>query len=102
MKTPLLLALSLVFALAAATPASAYCGVIEKSASGKTVQIAQKRANKAMKYEVQKLKRQNGAKLQLDARQVACIAGALAIDANGNQTEGDSSCTLTQPFCVNP
>ena len=44
----------------------------------------------------------DGRKLVLSQRQAACVGGALAIDANGNETVGPSSCTVTQPFCVNP
>lgn len=95
-------ALPLLATLAFTTPASAWCGVIEKSATNKNVRKANFRANSAVDVQVRKLRRENGRKLVLSERQSACVGGALAIDANGNETAGPSSCTVTQPFCVNP
>jgi hypothetical protein len=82
--------------------AGAYCGVIQKHGMGATVGIAQNHANMQMNKAVQKLKVQYPVKLQLDARQVSCLGGAVAIGTNGKKIEGDPSCTVTQPFCINP
>lgn len=95
-------ALPLLAALALATPASAWCGAIEQTATNKNVQKANVRANHAVDKQVRKLRRENGRKLVLSERQSACVGGALAIDANGNEVVGPSRCTVTQPFCVNP
>ena len=101
MKRQLLIA---AFAAALLLPAEAhaFCGVIQEQGASKWLKKAQKIANRRVTEKVHALKGQYGKKLQLDARQVACLGGALAIDANGNQIEGDSSCTVTQGFCVNP
>ncbi|MFO1034339.1 MAG: hypothetical protein U1E15_09790 [Hyphomicrobiales bacterium] len=97
-----LLIVSVAAALLLPAEAHAFCGFMQEQGMAKSVKKAQKIANRRATEKVQALKRQYGKKLQLDARQVACLGGALAIDANGNQIEGDSSCTVTQGFCVNP
>jgi hypothetical protein len=83
-------------------PAQAYCGVLEKSALAGTVKKATRLANNAINREDRKLRRQNGMKYVPSERSVACVGGAVAIDANGNQIAGKPSCTVTMPFCVNP
>jgi hypothetical protein len=85
-----------------AQTAQAFCGVIQESASARTTDKALRRADKAVRKAVRVLQRQHGSKLVLDEGSRSCIGGALAIDANGVETEGQPSCTLTQPFCVNP
>ncbi len=84
------------------TPAAAWCGAIEQSYTSHNVQKANTRANRAVDRQVRRLMRENGRKLVLSERQSACVGGALAIDANGNEIVGPSRCTVTQPFCVNP
>ena len=88
--------------LLTATEAAAFCGVIQESAQHMNASKASKIATKRVNAKVKALKRQHGNKLALDERQAACIGGALAIDASGNETVGPSSCTITQGFCVNP
>lgn len=82
--------------------AHAFCGVIQQSATAKSVGRATKQANRAVDAQVRPLKRTHRAKLQLDERQVACTGGSVGIDANGNQIFGKPTCTVTQGFCVNP
>ncbi|NMD07332.1 MAG: hypothetical protein GYA66_05065 [Phyllobacteriaceae bacterium] len=105
MKLPSLFAAALLgtAALAAtATPSFAFCGVIEESASSYKVRVAVRTADRQADRKIRQLFRQHGRKLVLDKRVKSCVGGALAIDANGNQTEGPSRCTTTVPFCVNP
>ncbi len=90
-------------ALGLASPeAFASCGVIQKSATAKSTQRATSRAESQVRDEVRKLRSKHGKKLQLDEKQVACLGGAVAIDANGKEIVGQPSCTVTQPFCINP
>lgn len=82
--------------------ALAFCGAIQESATARTTEKALGRADRAIRKQVRELKRQHGRKLQLDEAQKACVGGSVGIDANGNQVTGNPSCTITQPFCVNP
>ncbi len=82
--------------------ASAFCGVIQETATARNVNKALQRAQKAVNRKIKPLRRENGSKLQLDEAQKSCIGGALAVDENGVETEGRPSCTVTQSFCVNP
>lgn len=82
--------------------ANAFCGVIQQSAVGKTVNKARHKANKLANQQIKPLYRQHGKKLVVEAKQYACLGGAVAIDSNGNQVVGNPSCTVTVPFCVNP
>ena len=82
--------------------AEAACGVIQKSATASTAQKATKKAVTKVKWETTQLKWKHGKKLVLSEREVACLGGAAYVDAQGKQHYGDPSCTVTQPFCVNP
>ena len=84
------------------TQAQAFCGVIQKSATASSAAKASWRAQRDVRREVRPLMRQYGHKLQLDQQSVACVGGAVAVDADGNQIYGKPSCTVTQSFCVNP
>ena len=84
------------------TGAQAFCGVIQKSATAGSTAKASWRAQRDVRREVRPLMRQYGPKLQLSEQSVACVGGAAAIDADGNEMYGKPSCTVTQPFCVNP
>jgi hypothetical protein len=84
------------------TNAFAFCGVIQESASARTANKALRRADTVVRKQVRSLRRQHGQKLQLSERQSSCVGGGVGIDANGNQITGNPSCTVTQPFCVNP
>jgi|GEM_PF-2323464 len=89
-------------ALLQAAGAEAACAVIQKSASASTAQKAAKRAILLINRELRPLKRKHGKKLVLSEREAACLGGAAYVDAQGKQHYGDPSCTVTQPFCVNP
>jgi len=82
--------------------ANAYCGVIQESASAKNVKQARKRANQKVNRQIYDLRKKNGKKLVVEAKSIACLGGAVAIDSNGKQIVGNPSCTVTAPFCVNP
>jgi hypothetical protein len=84
------------------TSARAFCGIIQESATASTAERAVYRADRKVNRQVRALKRQHREKLQLDERAKQCLGGGIAIDANGNQIVGKPSCTVTQPFCVNP
>ena len=88
-------------ALAPST-AEAWCGVLQYSGRGKTVEAAIAKAEVPLRKQVRKLRRQNGDKLRLDSKSVECTGGAVAIDGFGRQTIGRPTCTLTQGFCVRP
>jgi len=51
---------------------------------------------------VRPLKRKHKKKLQLSEREAACLGGGAYIDTMGKERYGKPSCTVTQPFCVNP
>jgi hypothetical protein len=90
-------------AMGIASPqALASCGVIQKSATAKSVKQATSRAESKVRSDIRPLRAKHGKKLQLDQKQVACVGGGVAVDANGNQIVGKPSCTVTQPFCINP
>jgi uncharacterized protein YggE len=90
-------------AMGMASPqALASCGVIQKSATAKSAKQATNRAESRVKSEIKTLRAAHGKKLQLDQKQVACVGRGVAVDANGNQIVGQPSCTVTQPFCINP
>ncbi len=82
--------------------AFAFCGVIQESATARTAGKASLRAQNAVRHQVRKLRRQYGPKLQAEQASLACLGGAVAIDANGNQVVGRPSCTATVAYCVNP
>jgi hypothetical protein len=82
--------------------AFAFCGVIQETSSGKNVARAGQKAKQEVKHKVKKLRQQHGNKLQVEPTNLACVGGAVAIDANGNQVAGQPSCTATASFCVNP
>ena len=82
--------------------ANAFCGVIQESATGKTAEIAMRKARHAVKRQVRQLRNQYGRKLQVEDPSVACLGGAAAIDANGHEIYGDPSCRVTTGYCVNP
>ncbi|MBG1231116.1 hypothetical protein [Aestuariivirga litoralis] len=84
------------------TEVFAYCGVLEQQASAKTTERAVQKAERRINDQVRQLKRKSKNKLVLSEPATSCLGGALAVDANGNQIEGQPSCTVTQPFCVNP
>jgi hypothetical protein len=84
------------------TDAQAFCGVIQKSGTAKSAGKAQSRAQREVSWELRKLRKQYKRKLQLSEQSVACVGGAVAVDANGNEIVGNPSCTVTQPYCVNP
>ena len=89
-------------ALLWATGAEAFCAVIQKSATASTAQRATSRAVQLVNRELRPIKRKHGKKLVLSEREAACLGGAAYIDAMGKQHYGKPSCTVTQPFCVNP
>lgn len=93
---------ALLLLFASTEVAQAFCGVIQQSATAKSVAKATRQANRAVDAQVRPLKRTHRAKLQLDQRNVACTGGGVGIDANGNQIFGKPTCTVTQSFCVNP
>lgn len=97
-----LCALVLPCTLLLTAPAYAYCGVIQETAQAKNVAKAARKADEQVLRKVKVLRRENGKKLELDAKNSACVGGAISIDASGKQVEGSPSCTVTQPFCVNP
>lgn len=82
--------------------AFAFCGVIQESATAKTAERASLKARNAVRHKLIPLRDQYGNKLQVDEPSLACLGGAVAIDANGNQLVGKPSCTATLSFCVNP
>ena len=88
-------------ALAPST-AEAYCGMLQYSGRGKTVEAAIAKANVQLQKQVRKLRKQSGLKLRLDSKSIECTGGAVAIDKSGRQTIGRPTCTLTQGFCVRP
>ena len=98
--------LSTLIAISATVVAShaafAFCGVIEESAIGRTVEKASAKASRAAHEKVRPLRQQYGAKLKVEPLTLACLGGAVAIDANGNQIVGKPSCRATVAFCVNP
>ena len=96
------LALSFFSTILLQSQALAFCGVIQEAATARTTEKALSRADKSVKKKVRSLRKQHGEKLQLDEAQKACVGGGVGIDANGNQIVGNPSCTITQPFCVNP
>jgi hypothetical protein len=102
LKRAAAVSLPLLTAIAFATPSFSFCGVVEHSASHRKVQKANALANKGANKKVKSLKKEYGAKLVLNERQVGCVGGAVSIDANGNQLSGPATCTATQGFCVNP
>ena len=82
--------------------AFAFCGVIQESATARTAERASQKAQNAVRQKINKLRRQHGHKLQAEEASLACLGGAVAIDANGNEMVGKPSCTATVSFCVNP
>lgn len=82
--------------------AFAFCGVIQESATAKTAARASMKAQNAVRHKIQKLRAQYRHKLQAEEANLACLGGAVAIDADGNQMVGKPSCTATVSFCVNP
>lgn len=88
--------------LASATPSLAFCGTMQETATGHNVKAASNKANRAIDRKAKQLRRQYRKKLVLSPKQVACVGGAVSIDANGNEIVGKPSCTATLPFCVNP
>lgn len=82
--------------------AFAFCGVIQESDSARTAERASQKAHNAVRYKINKLRSQYGSKLKAERASLACLGGAVAIDANGNQIVGKPSCTATVAFCVNP
>ena len=82
--------------------ASAFCGVIQESATAKTAERASLKAQNAVGRQIRKLRAQYRHKLQAEEANLACLGGAVAIDADGNQMVGKPSCTATVAFCVNP
>jgi hypothetical protein len=99
---PFYAAALLITAFISVTGAEAACAVIQKSATASTAQKATQRAISLINRELKPLKRQHGKKLVLSQRAVACLGGAASIDVYGTQHYGNPSCTVTQPFCVNP
>jgi hypothetical protein len=94
--------MALLAIVAAAPEAQAFCGVTEASANAQSAERASKLAQRELRKEARKLRRQYGRKLVLEQPAMACKGGAIAIDANGNEIIGNASCTATQGFCVNP
>jgi hypothetical protein len=88
--------------LALPADAFAFCGVIEEHATASTADRAIQKAERQVRRQVKQLSWQHRNKLVLSDKSSSCVGGALAIDANGQQIEGKPSCTITQPFCVNP
>ena len=86
----------------ASSTAFAFCGVIQESAVGNTAARASQKAKDEVRQKVRNLRRQYGYKLKLENPNLACLGGAVAIDANGNEMVGKPSCTATVSFCVNP
>lgn len=97
-----LCALILPCALLLTAPAYSYCGVIQETAQAKNAARAARKAESQLRHKVKILKRENGKKLALDKKSSACVGGAISIDASGKEVVGFPSCTVTQPFCVNP
>ncbi len=87
---------------ATSNTAFAFCGVIQESATARNAEKASHRARDAVHRKLKKLRNQYGYKLQVEEPSLACLGGAVAIDANGNQLIGKPSCTATVSFCVNP
>jgi isoaspartyl peptidase/L-asparaginase-like protein (Ntn-hydrolase superfamily) len=85
-----------------AVQAQAFCGVIEESAVAETARKAMWKANNRALKQIRKLKRQHGRKLVVESESAACAGGAVAIDSDGNQIVGESRCTVTRGYCVNP
>jgi hypothetical protein len=95
-------ALALVAMVTTAPNAYAFCGVTEATGTAKSAIRASNLAQRELRKEARKLRRQYGRKLVLEQPAIACKGGAIAIDANGNEIIGNASCTATQGFCVNP
>lgn len=85
-----------------ASGASAFCGVVEESASAKNAEKATNMAERKVRNKVRTLKNQYRKKLALGEKSVGCVGGAVSIDANGKQKVGQPSCKVTVSFCVNP
>jgi len=101
--SPLFLAVAVAGTLLVTTTgAFAFCGVIEETASHKNGMKAAELAGKLVRQKVKALRKEHGNKLVLSQKTKSCLGGAVAIDSNGKQIVGDSSCKVTQPFCVNP
>ena len=79
--------------------ALASCGVIQKTATASNAQKATNRASNQVKKELNALRSKQ---LKPGQRDVACVGGAVAIGADGKEIVGNPSCTVTQPFCINP
>jgi hypothetical protein len=94
--------LTLVAMMTTAHGAYAFCGATEATGTAKSVTRASAIAQRELRKEARKLRRQYGSKLVLEQPAVACKGGGVAIDADGNQITGRPSCTATQGFCVNP
>jgi hypothetical protein len=76
--------------------------VIQKTATASNAQKATNRASNQVKKELSALRSKHGKKLKPGQRDVACVGGAVAIGADGKEIIGNPSCTVTQPFCINP
>lgn len=84
-----------------ATTSFAFCGVIKKTASGKSQAAATAKANNAGLVEVRKLEKSYGASnVTYKPAKLTCVGGGSSTTPNGKVVNFPMDCTITQSFCV--
>jgi hypothetical protein len=84
-----------------ASTSFAFCGVIKKTASGKSQAAATAKANNAGLVEVRKLEKNYGASnVTYKPAKLTCVGGGSSTSHTGKVVNFPMDCTITQSFCV--
>lgn len=83
-----------------ASPALAFCGMIEATGEAKNRLLAVKRAQKQAILQLKPLRKQHGRNLVVDEMVVDCLGGAQVFMKNGRLNDTPATCLALQAYCV--
>ena len=87
--------------IALSSASFAFCGVIKKTATGKSEAAATTKANNAGLVEVRKLEQNYGASnINYKPAKLTCVGGGSSTSTTGKVEYFPVDCTITQKFCV--